>query len=307
MDITDKLLAQSQATRPSQSKPSNSAPPLPDRAQDLYCYYIDGRSQTMIEPAGLGDISEQALTVIDDDTSVSSRAAMAEIAVKQPPDINHQETLRARQLLLAAQQLRTRCFAASFGTVFEQGLDSDDFDDICLHVVLVQDAKVIATARLLDSQRAAQMGRFYSESEFYLADILKPYPYGVLEVGRTCIHPEYRGGKVLRQLWQAITQAARQLNVNAFMGCCSIPIGAGDINGWLAQLTEVTKLSVKPKYKLPPSVLSSYPQIPPLLQTYLKMGASLSEQACFDVEFHCADVWVWLPFEQVNPRYQHLL
>lgn len=221
--------------------------------------------------------------------------------------VDYKDSTVAAQLLLAAKQLRTQCFASSFGVVFNDDLDSDDYDEACLHIVLQQAGQVIATARVLDSQRAALLGHFYSENEFYLTPLLKPYPYEILEVGRTCIHPEYRNGKVLRLLWQAISQVARHLKVNAFMGCCSIPIGAGNINGWLQTLAQVPKVNIRPKYRLPPTILSSAPTIPPLLNTYLKMGASISEQACFDVDFHCADVLVWLPFEQVHPRYQHLL
>lgn len=252
----------------------------------LTSHYIDGQTQQYLRvspTAGLEDFDNSLLAVETIDTPV------------------------AAQLLLAAKQLRTQCFASSFGVVFNDDLDSDDYDEACLHIVLQQAGQVIATARVLDSQRAALLGHFYSENEFYLTPLLKPYPYEILEVGRTCIHPKYRNGKVLRLLWQAISQVARYLKVNAFMGCCSIPIGAGNINGWLQTLAQVPKVNIRPKYRLPPSILSSAPAIPPLLNTYLKMGASISEQACFDVDFHCADVLVWLPFEQVHPRYQHLL
>ncbi|MDO5769539.1 MAG: GNAT family N-acyltransferase [Psychrobacter sp.] len=303
MDITNQVL-----TRPNQDKEHRETQ---SRAVSYRVYYIQGDAQCLIELAALSKNIEDLNDSQALDDSFKSGTHTGHPISKE--DKNHASINQlapnqsAKQWLLAAQKLRAHCFATGFGVIFENGIDSDEYDEVCLHVVLIQGEKVIATARLLDSQRAARIGRFYSEREFHLADLLKPYPYGVLEVGRTCIHPDYRGGQVLRQMWQAITNAARQLNVNAFMGCCSIPIGAGDINGWLAQLTDVNKLSVKPKYRLPPSVLSANPTIPPLLQTYLKMGASLSEQACFDVEFHCADIWVWLPFEQVNVRYQHLL
>lgn len=251
------------------------------------CHYIDGQTEQFIS--------------IDPIVTTEFKQSSQPLVRAEPIYLP-----AGAQLLLAAKQLRTQCFATSFGVVFNDDLDSDAYDEACLHIVLQKAGQVIATARVLDSQRAALLGHFYSEQEFHLAPLLKPYPYDILEVGRTCIHPEYRNGKVLRQLWQAITEVARHLRVNAFIGCCSISIGAGDINGWL-QTLDVPKLTIRPKYQLPPSVLSSAPLVPPLLSTYLKMGASISEQACFDIDFHCADVLVWLPFEQVQPRYQHLL
>jgi putative hemolysin len=275
-----------QATSLSRVVTPAAMPALIPASSALTSHYIDGQTQQYLRispTAGLEDFDNSLLAVETIDTPV------------------------AAQLLLAAKQLRTQCFASSFGVVFNDDLDSDDYDEACLHIVLQQAGQVIATARVLDSQRAALLGHFYSENEFYLTPLLKPYPYEILEVGRTCIHPEYRNGKVLRLLWQAISQVARYLKVNAFMGCCSIPIGAGNINGWLQTLAQVPKVNIRPKYRLPPTILSSAPTIPPLLNTYLKMGASISEQACFDVDFHCADVLVWLPFEQVHPRYQHLL
>lgn len=267
-----------------------SAQPTTAPTSELTCHYIDGRSQQYIRLNPEAGLEEAGLEKYDSPFF--------------SPQLGYSPS--GAQLLFEAQQLRTQCFAASFGVVFDDDLDRDDYDEACLHIVLQQAGQVIATARVLDSQRAALLGHFYSENEFYLTPLLKPYPYEILEVGRTCIHPQYRNGKVLRQLWQAITEIARHLRVNAFIGCCSISIGAGDINGWL-QTLNAPKLTIKPKYPLPPSVLSSEALMPPLLSTYLKMGASISEQACFDVDFHCADVLVWLPFEQVRPRYQHLL
>ncbi|WP_131668289.1 GNAT family N-acetyltransferase [Psychrobacter pygoscelis] len=281
----------------------------------MVCRYVDGQTEAILVPSSdnevahrdsVKDRSEDLLRRSQELLLTSPNLASATAPVSMDQAFS---ALRwdGSQLLHEAKRLRTHCFTSSFGAVFEGDLDSDEYDEACLHIILQDKGKVIATARVLDSQRAALLGRFYSENEFYLSPLLKHYPYQILEVGRTCIHPEYRNGKVLRQLWQAITHIAKYLKVNAFMGCCSIPIGAGDVDGWLRQLDRAPKLTIKPKYRLPATLLSTDIAIPPLLSTYLKMGASVSEQACFDLDFHCADVLVWLPFEQVNPRYQHLL
>lgn len=283
------------------------------------CRYVDGKTEKIVIPdsesnennaTNKGGKDEMSLAFGRSEEPLFSQSAMTSLdaaPIAQAPSLLPTYGPNGAELLLAAKRLRTECFAVSYGAVFTNDLDSDEYDEACLHIILQDKDRVIATARVLDSQRAALLGRFYSENEFHLTPLLKHYPYQVLEVGRTCIHPDYRNGKVLRRLWQAITHIAKHLNVNAFIGCCSIPIGAGDVDGWLSSLDSVPKLNIKPKYRLPATLLSSDIVIPPLLSTYLKMGASVSEQACFDVAFHCADVLVWLPFEQVNPRYQHLL
>ncbi|WP_227430835.1 GNAT family N-acetyltransferase [Psychrobacter sp. I-STPA6b] len=270
--------------------------------------FIDGRTQRFIIPDAVSKMSDSEHHL----TSFFGALPHYDVAVQQSQSMSHLpshhriDSHLASGYLLQAQQLRALCFSQTFGATFPDGRDYDEFDEFCIHIVLIQDGKVVATTRLLDCPRANQAGRFYSESEFTLTHLLSRYPYNILEIGRTCIHPQFRGMKALMQLWQSVGQVAHLLSVNAFMGCCSIPVGAGDIQGWLHDLA-VPKVAVKPKYRLPESVLRHSPQLPPLLRTYIKMGASLSEQACFDVMFHCADVFIWMPFEQIQPSYQNLL
>ena len=102
----------------------------------------------------------------------------------------------------------------------------------------------------------------------------------------------------------------------------SVPMEEGNVQSWLDRQLDSTKLDVKATRKLPEDKLSAVdlaqvadvdlanPQnfaLPALLKMYVKMGCSLGATACYDPEFDCADVFVWLPFEQVKPRYQHYL
>ena len=58
---------------------------------------------------------------------------------------------------------------------------------------------VVGTYRILTSWKAKERGRFYSESECDLTN-LKPLTPRLVEVGRSCIHPEYRQGAVITLL-----------------------------------------------------------------------------------------------------------
>lgn len=242
------------------------------------------------------------------------------------------QTHHASQDMLNAQRLRTSCFSEAFAVEFmgfnphsEQPLDSDVFDNYCTHLLIYDDSRcddygqplLIATTRLLDRGTAVAVGQFYSENAFRLGQLLAEYPYNILEIGRTCIHSDYRHGLAIHQLWKAIGQIARQREVNAFMGCASILLENNnpDVQGWLNDLPASQKLPIKAVKKLPPTTTDSLKisnfylplNLPALLKMYLRMGCSVGATACYDATFHCADVFIWLPFEQITPKYAHLI
>lgn len=247
-----------------------------------------------------------------------------EIIQPSPNDLTHQA---ASIHLLNAQRLRTRSFNDSFGATFsgfhpssDQPLDIDEYDQHCVHIVIYDDEHqddyhqplAIATTRLLDKQGAINAGHFYSEHEFKLTKFLDAYPYNVLEIGRTCIHPHYRDSVTINKLWSAIGRVARQFNVNGFMGCASIALSAGDVNRWLADLDTARRLDIKPVRQLPIYKNDAeYKTAADISETALHlpalMGCSISNEACYDPSFHCADVFIWLPFEQIKPRYQRYI
>lgn len=242
------------------------------------------------------------------------------------------------QHILNAQRLRTLSFSQAFGVEFsgfhpssDQPLDCDNFDTYCTHVLVYDNHQVdnmgqpllVATTRLLDRHGAIRAGHFYSENEFKIESLLSQYPYNVLEMGRTCIHPHYRDVATIQQLWTAIGKVAKAYGVNAFMGCASIAMDAGsigteDIERWLDSQSLTIKLPIKSLHKLPRNSTTAQSQstshnkstslaLPSLLKMYLRMGCSIGSQACYDSKFDCADIFIWLPFEQIRPRYQHYI
>lgn len=246
--------------------------------------------------------------------------------------ILERQTHHASQDMLNAQRLRTLCFSEAFAVEFtgfnpqsEQPLDSDAFDNYCTHVLIYDDSRrdsygqplLIATTRLLDRSSAVAVGQFYSENEFKLGQLLGEYPYNVLEIGRTCIHSDYRHLLAINQLWKAIGKIAQQRDVNGFMGCASILLENNnpDVQGWLDNLSDNQKLPIKARKKLPPTTAENLEltnfhrqlDLPALLKMYIRMGCTVGATACYDSEFNCADVFIWLPFEQIKPRYKHLI
>ncbi|MGC9163488.1 MAG: GNAT family N-acetyltransferase, partial [Thiomonas sp.] len=99
-----------------------------------------------------------------------------------------------------AQRLRYKVFAEEMGAQIktpEPGLDIDLFDPYCDHL-LVRDAegRLIGTYRALPPHQARRLGTLYTETEFDLTRLyhLKPR---LLEIGRSCVHRDYRNGAVI--------------------------------------------------------------------------------------------------------------
>ena len=208
-----------------------------------------------------------------------------------------------------AQRLRAEAFGPAFDMHFENGLDEDRFDVYCAHLLVFEGSRLVATTRMLDRERACLAGGFYSEQEFDLRDALAATPGNFLEIGRTCVAPEYSSMRAIQTLWQGVAEVATQWNADILIGCASLPLGDGDCQGWLNSLPEKHRLSlpVRARRPLPIPVSSKQPEIPTLLKTYLRMNAKLGTQAYFDPVFHCADIWIWLPLAEMTAKYRERL
>ncbi|MDW9253849.1 acetyltransferase domain protein [Burkholderia thailandensis] len=113
---------------------------------------------------------------------------------------------RTEDELREAQRLRHSVFAEEMGAHVSgpAGLDVDPFDPYCDHL-LVRDLdtlKVVGTYRVLPPHQAARVGRLYAEGEFDLSR-LTHLRSKMVEVGRSCVHRDYRSGAVIMALWGA--------------------------------------------------------------------------------------------------------
>ena len=99
------------------------------------------------------------------------------------------------------QRFRATQFSHQFGMSFEDGLDQDLYDFGCEHAVLREKwtGEIVAYTRLKLFQ-GQEIGQSYSAQEFEIVPHLSHLP-SVLEIGRTCVHPQFRSGKALSMLW----------------------------------------------------------------------------------------------------------
>lgn len=238
---------------------------------------------------------------------------VATVAARHKPKfearfVRHESELRQ------AQRLRAEVFAAEYGVRFDdpEGLDRDDFDAYCQHLNVydIANDQLIATTRLLSGEKARQAGSFYSAHEFDMT-ALDNLPGQVLEIGRTCVHPEYRSGAAITVLWSALADYLMAEDFSYLLGCASISLRDGGHNfaAIMPQLREQhfvdQTLRVVPLRGLmidAPAV-SAAVSLPPLLKAYLRMGCKIGGEACWDPEFQCADVFVLLDVAALSARY----
>jgi putative hemolysin len=215
----------------------------------------------------------------------------------------------------AAQRLRWNVFAEEFGACLrsrEPGVDADIFDAHCEHLVVRDEAsgETIGTYRLLAPQRAARLGCYYAEGEFDLTR-LAPIREHMVEVGRSCIHPDYRNGTVIALLWSGLARYMLAHRYRYLAGCASIGMADGGRTAtaaW-AQLREThlapIEYQVFPRCRLPLENLEAAGRatLPALLKGYLRCGAWICGEPAWDPDFNTADLFVLLPLGRVESRY----
>lgn len=219
-------------------------------------------------------------------------------------------------LRLAAQRLRYAVFSKEYGADLDSatpGVDADRFDEHCDHVLVIdqETGEVVATTRILHGRTAARIGGFYSEEEFDLSR-LKANAGTFAELGRTCVHPDYRSGTALSQMWLAVSQYLIREQIDYLIGCASISMLDGGGRAWrVAQQLQAEHLAPErfratPRRALPHlanSTASVPVKIPPLIRTYMRLGAQVCGAPCWDPSFRCADMLVLLKVEQIAGRF----
>jgi putative hemolysin len=213
-----------------------------------------------------------------------------------------------------AQRLRYEVFAQEMGAqVGDAGdaIDRDEFDPYCDHL-LVRDedtGRVVGTYRILPPHRARELGRLYSESEFDLSRLTHLRP-SLIEVGRSCVHPDYRTGSAILLLWAGLAQYMKQGGYRHLIGCASASLADGGQQA--ARLRdELQRYLTDPEYRVFPRLAFPHErmpragtsEIPPLIKGYIRLGAKVCGEPAWDPDFNTADFLIWLSLDNVNPRY----
>lgn len=219
-----------------------------------------------------------------------------------------------------AQRLRFKVFAEEMGANLAQnseGLDVDEFDAYCDHLLIrdQETLKVVGTYRVLPPHKAQEIGRLYSDSEFDLTRLNHLRPK-MVELGRSCVHADYRSGAVIMALWSGLAQYMQKHHYEIMLGCASIPMADGGhfaaslYNSLSEEQMAPTENHAFPRLPLPLDKLNGGLDVepPPLIKGYLKLGAKICSAPAWDPDFNTADLLTMLRLSEINPRYaKHFL
>jgi putative hemolysin len=222
---------------------------------------------------------------------------------------------RGEEEIREAQRLRYKVFVEELGAQIHSGTpdhDIDRYDPFCDHLI-VRDShadRIVGTYRILSPEAARCAGSYYSEGEFFLPR-LQNLRGRMVEVGRSCIHPDYRSGAVITLLWAGLADYMVSNNHEYLIGCASIGMADGGHNAanLFTQICSAhmapAEYRVFPKHVLPVERLASDQPalVPPLIKGYLRLGAWVCGEPAWDPYFNTADLLMLLPMSRMNPRY----
>ncbi|MCX8566711.1 MAG: ornithine-acyl[acyl carrier protein] N-acyltransferase [Glomeribacter sp. 1016415] len=219
----------------------------------------------------------------------------------------------------AAQRLRYMVFAEELGARVggAPGLDSDEFDAHCDHLLVrdPQTFEIVGTYRVLPPHRAMRLGRLYAQGEFNIEQ-LAPLRHKMVEVGRSCVHRDYRRGMVIMSLWTGLAEYMLRHGYETMLGCASVSVAdGGHFAANLYRTLEAESMTTAqfrafPRVALPIDSLQTGASValPPLIKGYLRLGAKICGAPAFDPAFNTADFLTLFNLSEINPRYaKHFL
>ncbi|HBM38373.1 MAG TPA: ornithine-acyl-ACP acyltransferase, partial [Sulfitobacter sp.] len=134
---------------------------------------------------------------------------------------------RTQADLHAAQRLRYDVFVTELGAGgplvdHDNRLEVDQYDDFVDHLLLIdrKTQQTVGVYRLIRRDMADRAGGFYSENEYDLT-ALKSSGREILELGRSCLHPSYRGGIAMHQLWAGLASYVAEHGIEILFGVAS--------------------------------------------------------------------------------------
>lgn len=248
------------------------------------------------------------------------------------PDPIHFEVRLARSDadLRAAGRLRYRVFVEELGgdgplVDHDLGIERDEFDAVADHLLLIDsrheagsDSHVVGVYRLLSGDRAATFGRFYCDSEYDLTP-LRQSGRQLLELGRSCVDPAYRGGTGMFLMWNALAHYVLERGIEVLFGVASFrgidpePLAAP--LSWLhhhhlapPELRPVAHpegfqaMDLLPEAELDRTAAMA--AMPALIKAYLRLGGKVGHGAWIDRAFNTTDVLLLVDTAAMSARYR---
>lgn len=223
----------------------------------------------------------------------------------------------------AAQRLRYDVFVTELGGDGEmvdhaKGLEHDRFDPYFDHLILRDEmtGKIVGLYRLLRDEQAAKAGQYYSEDEYDLT-VLKADGRRLLELGRSCLHKDYRGGMAMFHLWNGLASYIQEHGIEILFGVASFhgtdPQSLAHPLSFLhqghlapadlrvrARGSHFTSMDIVPQETLDRRRAAR--ETPALIKAYLRLGGYVGEGAFIDHAFNTTDVCLVMDTARMNEK-----
>lgn len=252
--------------------------------------------------------------------AVDPNGAPDSVLINSPEIVTHGRFVarlaRGADDLTRIQRLRALCFDRT------ETLDVDGFDAGRLHV-LIEDrvtADLVCCFRLLPLS-GRDLAQSYA-AQFYGLEKLYAYPGMMMELGRFCVHRDWRAPEIIRLAWAVMAQQVDQHGVGMLFGCSSF---AGVDTGRYLDAFAVLKARHLapacwgPRIKAPevfrygarlrrrPDLKKAMQRMPPLLRSYLSMGGWVSDHAVVDHQMNTLHVFTGLEIGAIPAARKRLL
>ena len=232
--------------------------------------------------------------------------------------------------LCAAQRLRYEVFVNELGADgplvdHAARLERDEFDPYFDHLLLIDSRRdpallqdVVGVYRLLPPEGVAAAGRYYSEGEFDLS-VLKASGRRLLELGRSCVHRDMRGGAAMFLLWNGLAEYVLERRIEVMFGAASFHgTDAKALAQPLALLhhfyraPEALRVMARPEQRQDMALLpiekvdraAAMAGIPALIKAYLRLGGHVSDGAWIDRDFNTLDVCLVMDTARMSVRHR---
>ncbi len=232
--------------------------------------------------------------------------------------------------LIAAQRLRYRVFVQELGAIgptvdHVNRVETDAFDNVYDHLLLVDRRRaaanldhVVGVYRLLRSDVAERGSGFYSEAEYDLTGLRKT-GRKLLELGRSCVDIEHRGGVAMFLMWNALAEYVLKHEIEIMFGVASYH--GTDVGAIAQSLSYLNQNHLAPK-SFSPTVLPQFyqsldlvnadridrkaamKQTPALIKAYLRLGGFVGDGAFIDRNFNTVDVCLIMDTENMSARHR---
>lgn len=230
--------------------------------------------------------------------------------------------------ILEAQKVRYQVFYEEYGAtplssdMAEQRIDLDLYDPVADHLVVLDHnhtpAKVVGTYRLVQKIGAEKVGRYYTSHEFNI-DCITNADMSALELGRSCVLPQYRTRPVLQLLWEGIASYITEHDIDLMFGCASFH--TTDVTDIANELSYMYHYHLSPHDMCPRALDKHYidmnilpkdqlnarrvfASLPPIIKGYLRVGGTIGDGAVLDEQFKTIDVCVIVQTHLLTDRYR---